>query len=74
MLQKLFDQLNEAMNAIQSLQVQPTEHNCGRICAALGAIREAAKIAIEINKKIPAEPDPAAAPEEAAEREEGAYE
>ena len=50
MLPELIEKLNTAMTAIQSLQIQPTEHNCTRICTALGAIREAARIGAEIEK------------------------
>lgn len=71
MLNELVNHLNEAMQAIQSLQIQPTEHNCTRIVTALDAIKKAAQIGAEMNQQIPAEP---AEPENAAEREEGTFE
>lgn len=52
MLQELINHLNAAMQSIQSLQIQPTEHNCSQICAALGAIREAAQIGVQMDKAI----------------------
>lgn len=55
MLQELINHLNDAMSAIQSLQLQPTEHNCSRVIEALTGIREAAKIGAAMNEKIPVE-------------------
>lgn len=55
MLQELINYLNEAMSAIQSLQLQPTEHNCSRIVTALSSIRAAADQASQMNRKIPPE-------------------
>ena len=50
MLQEFINHLNSALSAIQSLQIQPTEHNCGQICTAIKEIREAARIGAEIEK------------------------
>ena len=63
MLQELINKLNEAMQSIQSLQIQPTEHNCSQICAALGAIRKAAGIGADMDR---ARTEAAAAAEKAA--------
>ena len=52
MLQELINKLNEAMSAIQSLQLQPTEYNCSRIVTALNAIQAAAQIGGELSQKI----------------------
>lgn len=57
MLNELINKLNEAMQAIQSLQIQPTEHNCRQIVSALDAIRAAADQASQMNRKIPPETD-----------------
>ena len=51
-LQNLLDKLNEAMAAIQNLQIQPTEHNCGNIMKALGNMREIANIGMKMAQKI----------------------
>ena len=56
MLQELVNKLNEAMQSIQNLQVQPTEHNCTQIVSALHAIRDAAQIGVQM-AKARAEPD-----------------
>lgn len=50
MLQELIDNLNEAMQNIQTLQIQPTENNCNMICNALKAIRKAAQIGVDMDK------------------------
>ena len=55
MLNELINHLNDAMSAIQNLQLAPTEHNCRQIVSALGAIRAAADQASQMNKKIPPE-------------------
>lgn len=55
MLNELINKLNVAMTAIQSLQVQPTEHNCRQIVSALDAIRAAADQASQMNRRIPPE-------------------
>ena len=52
MLQDLVSKLNEAMTAIQNLQIQPTEHNCRGIITALTGIRDAANIGAEMNAEI----------------------
>lgn len=52
MLQELINKLNEAMQSIQNLQVQPTEHNCTQIVSALHAIRDAAQIGVQMEKAI----------------------
>lgn len=50
MLNELINYLNEAMSAIQSLQLQPTEHNCSKIMTALSAIRKSAEIGVQMDK------------------------
>lgn len=57
MLQELINHLNEAMSAIQNLQLAPTEHNCRQIVSALDAIRAAAGQASQMYRKIPPETD-----------------
>lgn len=57
MLNELINHLNDAMSAIQSLQLQPTEHNCSRIVTALSSIRKAAEIGVKMDKAR-AEPEP----------------
>ena len=63
MLQELINHLNAAMQSIQSLQLQPTEHNCSQICTAIKEIRDAARIGAEIDR---ARTEAAAAAEKAA--------
>ena len=50
MLNELINHLNEAMSAIQNLQLAPTEHNCSRIVTALSSIRKAAEIGVKMDK------------------------
>lgn len=57
MLNELINHLNEAMSAIQNLQLAPTEHNCSRIVTALSSIRKAAEIGVKMDKAR-AEPEP----------------
>lgn len=52
MLQEMVNSLNEAMQAIQGLQLAPTEHNCTRIVTALNSIRQAAQRGVEMNNRI----------------------
>jgi len=52
MLQDLVSKLNEAMSAIQNLQIQPTQYNCSKIIEALTGIRDAANIGAEMNAEI----------------------
>lgn len=50
MLNELINHLNDAMSAIQNLQLAPTEHNCTRIVSALSSIRKAAEIGVKMDK------------------------
>ncbi len=52
MLNEVIIHLNNAMKAVQNLQIQPTEHNCEQILAAITGIREAAGVATRMNQKI----------------------
>lgn len=52
MLQELITNLNNAMSAIQNLQIQPTQYNCSKIIEALTGIRDAANIGAEMNAEI----------------------
>ena len=52
MLNEVIIRLNNAMHAVQNLQIQPTEHNCEQILTAITEIREAAGVATKMNKKI----------------------
>lgn len=52
MLQELITNLNNAMSAIQNLQIQPTQYNCSKIIEALTGIRDAANIGTEMNAEI----------------------
>lgn len=61
MLNEVIIHLNNAMHAVQNLQIQPTEHNCEQILTAITGIREAAGVATKMNQKI-TELEKAAAP------------
>lgn len=52
MLDELVTKLNQAMNAVQNLQIQPTKYNCEQILLALTGIQEAADIAFRMNQRI----------------------
>lgn len=52
MLNEVIIHLNNAMKAVQNLQIQPTEHNCEQILTAITGIREAAGVATKMNQKI----------------------
>lgn len=52
MLNEVIIHLNNAMKAVQNLQIQPTEHNCEQILTAITGIREAAGVAAKMNQKI----------------------
>lgn len=52
MLNEVIIHLNNAMKAVQNLQIQPTEHNCEQILTALTGIREAADIAARMNQRL----------------------
>lgn len=52
MLNEVIIHLNNAMKAVQNLQIQPTEHNCEQILTAITGIREAAGVATRMNQKI----------------------
>ena len=63
-LNQIISKLNEGMNAVQNLQIQPTEYNVTMILKVIRAMREAGTIAAEMNKLIPVvtdAPDAAAA-------------
>ena len=62
-LQNLLDKLNEAMAAIQNLQMQPTVHNCQTVVKAYNALQAAAQIGLEIAAPAPKQPDAAPAAE-----------
>ena len=73
MLNEVIIHLNNAMKAVQNLQIQPTEHNCEQILTAITGIREAASVATRMNQKITElEKAAAAAAEPAAETDAGA--
>lgn len=52
MLNEVIIHLNNAMKAVQNLQIQPTEHNCEQILTAITGIREAAGVATKMHQKI----------------------
>lgn len=52
MLDELVTKLNQAMNAVQNLQIQPTKYNCEHILLALTGLQEAADIAYRMNQRI----------------------
>lgn len=52
MLNEVIIHLNNAMKAVQNLQIQPTEHNCEQILTAITGIRKAASVATKMNQKI----------------------
>ena len=62
-VQTLVDKLNEAMTAIQNLQMQPTVHNCQTVVKAYNALQAAAQIGLEIAAPAPKQPDAAPAAE-----------
>lgn len=52
MIEELIQKLNISMEAVQNLQIQPTEYNVKRILQSLQAMREAGAIAREMARKI----------------------
>lgn len=52
MLNEVIFHLNNAMKAVQNLQIQPTKHNCEKILTAITEISEAAGVATKMNQKI----------------------
>lgn len=73
-LQTLVDKLNEAMQAIQNLQMQPTVRNCQTVVKAYNALQAAAQIGLEIAAPAPKQPDAAPAAENVVRMPEGTSE